>query len=370
MANNIISGLLTALTSTKTKTYNDTTYGDQIGSSRLKKYNTQAKELFNEYDANGDGYLSTKEAKEMPLFEGQDLSTEMFDRLFKGLAQRGMSQVELSRTLQLMDKNEDGEVKSKERNNFMENVVSELENGTNPNKVYAELSAEAIEAGGAKSTGDELRNLKAQFERYGIDKTDYTSTDPTDEEEDTTGLEKYKPLIEAGLPLLQGLMANNKSKNTDTNDFETQAQALALQKQQLEQQLKLQQLQASTTNASSLGAGAFPTALPTIPALATPTLANFLPTSFSSPLLAGSNSVLPTIAMPAQTTFAQAPLPVVNTATQAPVASGFTFSPATPTVATAPVTPSTAWIPPAPVAQAQVPIAPTLVAQAPANGGW
>jgi hypothetical protein len=294
----------------------------------------------------------------------------MFDKLFTSLAQRGMSQVELSRTLQLMDKNEDGEVKNKERNNFMENVVSELKDGTNPNALYATLSANALRHGGAKSTGDELRNLKAQFEKYNIDKTDYTPdttlASSTNTDEEATGFEQYKPLIEAGLPFIQGLMQNNKSSNSDnidTSDY--QAQALASQKQQLEQQLQLQQqLQASTLNASSLGVGAFPTASPmaTMP-LAPLTLENFLPTN--NPLLAGGNNV-PT-AMPAQNTFAVAPLPIMNPQTQAPVAQAppFTYIP-----------PSDKWnVPfanaPTPVAQAQAPVAPTLVAQAPqVNGGW
>ncbi len=375
MTNTIMSGLLSALTSTKTNTYNDTIYGDQIGSSRLRKYNETAKKLLNEYDANGDGYLSAKEAKEMPLFEGQDLSAKMFDKLFTSLAQRGMSQVELSRTLQLMDKNGNGKVNNKERNNFMENVVSELENGTNPNKVYAELSAEALKAGGAKSTGDELSNLKALFEKYGID--NYTPDKETTEE-GATGLGQYAPLIAAGVGLLGNLGKNSDS--TDSTDATAQAQALALQKQQFEQQLeqlKLQQpLQAPMLNPSSfnptslgslgspysLGASAFPTALQTIPTVQPLSIADF------NPLLAGGNS-FPT-AMPAQTTFAQ-PL-----AQQQP----FTFAPApvapvqpfayTPPAQMAPVQLSTAWMPQATVAQAQVPVAPNLVAQAQSNGGW
>ena len=64
-----MNGLLSALTSTKTN--NDTTYGDQIGSSRLKKYNNQAKDLFDTHDVDRDRYLSAKEAKKCPYLKGK-----------------------------------------------------------------------------------------------------------------------------------------------------------------------------------------------------------------------------------------------------------------------------------------------------------
>ncbi|MFN7311608.1 MAG: hypothetical protein ACK5T0_09620, partial [Vampirovibrionales bacterium] len=185
------------------------------------------------------------------------------------------------------------------------------------------------------------------------------ATEDTDTTEEATGLGSIAEIVS---PLIQSLM----SKKEETSSTEKNANQASIdaqqQKQQLEQQLQLQQqlqtLNASSFNPSSLGAGAFPNALLTIPTLPTLSINDF------NPLLAGGNNV-PT-AMPAQNTFAVAPLPIMNPQTQAPVAQAppFTYIP-----------PSDKWnVPfanaPTPVAQAQAPVAPTLVAQAPVNGGW
>jgi hypothetical protein len=356
---NFLTSILGAFTNnnntTKAKTTTDTS--DQLTSKQLANYNTQAKDLVREYDTNRDGYLSAKEAKEMPLFEGQDLSTTMFDKLFTSLAQRGMSQVELSRTLQLMDADKDGEVKSKERNSFVEDFTAELKNGANPNELYATLSANALRHGGAKSTRDELSNLKALFEKYGID--NYTPDKETTEE-GATGFEKYVPLIEAGLPLLQGLMGKTATSDTaDTNRDQELAQP------------PLSSSLGSLPQLSPLGSPSFASQLPP-PQLS---LLGSLPPLPQSqeillglgsnplPLAAGNNAPL----MPAQTAFAP------------PLGQGqlpFTFAQAQPDPTVATVPPSTAWTPPAPAAQAQVPasgwnpLPTTTIAQAPVNGGW
>ncbi|MFN9691027.1 MAG: hypothetical protein ACK551_02895 [Vampirovibrionales bacterium] len=366
---NFLNSILGALGNT-TKTPAKT--GAQLSSAELREYNRQAKAIVEEYDTDGNNYLSAAEAKKVPLFKGQDLSTTMFDKLFTGLAQRGMSYVELSRTLQLMDTDRDGEVAKEERKSFLESVQTDLENGVNPNKIYAELSAKALKAGGAKSTDDELRNLKAQFEKYGIDQTDYTpDKDSTDTEEGATGFEKYAPLIEAGLPLLQGLIGNKADTTTTTDTTLDQAQALKLQQE-------IARLKASYNPPPSLSSplgslpSSFASQLP--PPLSSPLgLLPELPPDQKSLLGLGSNPLLPAAGnnisptlMPAQTTFAP------------PQQPPFTFAQPAPTVATAPA--STAWTAPAPVAQDPAPsnwnpLPTTTIAQAPlpsqaVNGGW
>ncbi len=368
MANDFMSSIVTALGSmntTKTKTTTDTS--DQLTSKQLANYNTQAKDLVREYDTNRDGYLSAKEAKEMPLFEGQDLSTTMFDKLFTSLAQRGMSYVELSRTLQLMDADKDGEVKSKERNSFVEDFTAELKNGANPNELYATLSANALRHGGAKSTDDELSNLKAQFEKYGIEPDKDTTDDPEDGADNGLG-----DLIKAGLPLLQGLMGNKTetaTSNTNTADTNRdQAKALKLQ----QEIVRLQSSQALPPLSSSLGS------LPQLSPLGSPSFASQLPPPQlsllgslpplpqsqeillglgSNPLpLAAGNNISPTL-MPAQTTFAP------------PVAQPFTFAPqeTMPTPTNAAIPPSDAWAAPSLPTMQQ----PELVAHGtPSNDGW
>jgi hypothetical protein len=356
---NGISSILGALGNTA-KTPAKT--GAQLSSAELRAYNRQAKAIVEEYDTDGNNYLSAAEAKKVPLFKGQDLSTTMFDKLFTSLAQRGMSQVELSRTLQLMDADRDGEVAKEERNSFVEEFTAELKNGANPNALYATLSANALRHGGAKSTGDELRNLKALFEKYDIDKTDYTpDKDSTDDSEDgaDNGL---GDLIKAGLPLLQGLIGNKADTTTTTADTtRDQAQALKLQQEIARLKASYNPTPQLSSPLASLPPSSFASQLP--PPLSSP-LGSLppLPSSQMSllgldplannPLLpAAGNNISPTL-MPAQATFAQ---PVAQ---QQP----FTFAQPAPTVATAPA--STAWTAPAPVA-------PNLVAQAPPfNGGW
>jgi hypothetical protein len=334
--------------------------GAQLSSAELREYNRQAKAIVEEYDTDGNNYLSAAEAKKVPLFKGQDLSTTMFDKLFTSLAQRGMSQVELSRTLQLMDADRDGEVAKEERNSFVEEFTAELKNGANPNALYATLSANALRHGGAKSTGDELRNLKALFEKYDIDKTDYTpDKDSTDDSEDgaDNGL---GDLIKAGLPLLQGLMGKTATTTSDTT--RDQAKALEL-RQEIARLQASQALPSLSSPLASLPPLSFASQLPppqlsplgSLPPLPSSQMSLLgLDPLANNPLLpAAGNNISPTL-MPAQATFAQ---PVAQ---QQP----FTFAQAQvdPTVPTAPA--STAWTAPAPVA-------PNLVAQAPPfNGGW
>jgi hypothetical protein len=352
--------------------------GAQLSSAELREYNRQAKAIVEEYDTDGNNYLSAAEAKKVPLFKGQDLSTTMFDKLFTSLAQRGMSQVELSRTLQLMDADRDGEVAKEERNSFVEEFTAELKNGANPNALYATLSANALRHGGAKSTGDELRNLKALFEKYDIDKTDYTPDKETTDDPENGADNGLGDLIEAGLPLLQRLIGNKTDTTTsDTNTADTnrdQAKALKL-RQEIARLQASQALPSLSSPLASLPPSSFASQLP--PPLSSPLgLLPELPPDQRSLLglplpLAAGNNISPTL-MPAQATFAQ---PVAQ---QQP----FTFAQPAPTVATAPA--STAWTAPAPVAQDQVPasgwnplpttpaqVAPNLVAQAPQfNGGW
>jgi hypothetical protein len=322
--------------------------GAQLSSAELREYNRQAKAIVEEYDTDGNNYLSAAEAKKVPLFKGQDLSTTMF----------GMSQVELSRTLQLMDADRDGEVAKEERNSFVEEFTAELKNGANPNALYATLSANALRHGGAKSTGDELRNLKALFEKYDIDKTDYTpDKDTTDDPEDgaDNGL---GDLIKAGLPLLQGLMGKTATTTSDTT--RDQAKALEL-RQEIARLQASQALPSLSSPLASLPPLSFASQLPppqlsplgSLPPLPSSQMSLLgLDPLANNPLLpAAGNNISPTL-MPAQATFAQ---PVAQ---QQP----FTFAQPAPTVATAPA--STAWTAPAPVA-------PNLVAQAPPfNGGW
>jgi hypothetical protein len=326
--------------------------------------------------------------------------------MFKGLALSGMSQVELSRSLQLADENEDGTVSSAELEAFGDTLKTKLTNGQDPEKLYAQLSAKALKAGGAESTGAELATLEKLFEEYNIAKSAYT---PTEGDTDTAeGLAKYKPLIEAGVPLLQGLLGSKANTPTGTFDSAQQAQVEMLQRQlalqsavsspaspppSVQEMARLAGFPLGFTGLNGrLFNPLFPSqVLPTNAFGGNPLLAGSagLPTALN-PLSAGSNNLnlLP-----------QQPFAQTNFVPSVPVApavapSGFAFTPTltTPPVATvgaAPVNPavdpwatagSTAGA--VPLNLSSVPAPPTLLAQAlpqvpaqppvqtTANGGW
>jgi hypothetical protein len=204
---NGISSILGAFGTTDTTTATNKT---QIGATRLEKYNTQAEELLLEYDTNNNNSLSFAEAS--PLIKDKmmtgTLNAERLQQVFEALALRGMSQVELSRTLQLADDNEDGTVSSAELKAFGDTLKAKLTNGQDPEKLYAQLSAKALKAGGAESTGAELTTLKTLFEKYDIPKSAYTPTEGDTDTAEGTESNPLAKLLEAA-PGLIGSFQNN-----------------------------------------------------------------------------------------------------------------------------------------------------------------
>jgi hypothetical protein len=402
---NNVSSFLGALGGTDTTTATNKT---QIGATRLEKYNTQAEKLLSQYDTDGNGSLSLNEAR--PLIENKmtgTLSDAMFKKMFSGLALRGMSQVELSRTLQLADDNEDGTLSSAELEAFGDTLKTKLTNGQDPEKLYAQLSAKALKAGGAEPTSAELTTLKTLFEQYDIAKSDYTPDEKTDTAEGTDWPELLKKFGPSLLGLIQnrgGGGGGSSPASSPSVDALSKMPSLPLPSlasmsgglpgmPQLGIPLPSNPLYGMTDlsglpmpgstspflGSSSLGLGTTNLLNPKPfggPSTLNPLLAGSagLPNAFN-PLSAGSNNLnlLP-----------QQPFAQTNFVPSVPVApSGFAFSPAASPVATAgtaPALPTTvvATTPAANPAVTWAPPTPTLLAQAlpqaPApttpNGGW
>jgi hypothetical protein len=414
--NPILTALAGSLGNTST---DDTSKGSQIGATRLEKYNTQAEELLLEYDTNNNNSLSFAEAS--PLIKDKmtgTLNAERLQQVFEALALRGMSQVELSRTLQLADDNEDGTVSSAELKAFGDTLKTKLTNGQDPEKLYAQLSAKALKAGGAESTGAELTTLKTLFEKYDIPKSAYT---PTEGDTDTTEGTDWRELLKKFGPGLLGLI-QNRGRGGGGGGGSSPASSPSVDALSKMPSLPLPSLasmsgglpgmpplgmplpsnplygmtdlsglpmQGSTSpflgssppllGSSPLGLGTTSLLNPNAfggPSTLNPLLAGSagLPNAFN-PLLAGSNNLnlLP-----------QQPFAQTNFVPSVPVApSGFAFTPAPPvaTVGTAPALPTpvvattpaanpavTSWAPPTPTLLAQA--LPQAPAPTTANGGW
>jgi hypothetical protein len=397
---NGISSILGSFGGTGTTTASNKT---QIGATRLEKYNKRAKELLTEHDTNNNNSLNLAEAS--PLIKDKmmtgTLNAERLQQVFEALARNGMSQVELSRSLQLADENEDGTVSSAELEAFGDTLKTKLTNGQDPEKLYAQLSAKALKAGGAESTGAELTTLEKLFKKYNIAKSDYTPT-----EGDTDADSNPWAKLLGAVPGLIGSFQNNSGGGSSSVPSLPSLASMANLSAGIPQVspppsfAEMARL-AGLTGATNLNGQPINPFLPS-PALGTnvfggasainPLLAGSagLPTAFN-PLLAGSAG-LPTAFNPLTAGSAQQPFAQTNfvpsVVAPAVAPSGFSFTPATPPVATvgtaqalptgvAATTPAvnpavTSWAP-APstlLAQAlpQVPAQPPV--QTTANGGW
>jgi hypothetical protein len=384
IALNGISSILGAFGGTDTTTATNKT---QIGATRLEKYNTQAEELLLKYDTNNDNSLSFAEAS--PLIKDKMTSTLNATRLkqvFEALAQNGMNQVKLSRMLQLADKNKNGTVSSEELEAFGTTLKDQLAGGISPEKLYAQLSAKALKAGGAEPTSAELTTLKTLFEKYDIAKSDYT---PTEGDTDADS-NPWAKLLGAVPGLIGSFQNNSGGGSSSVPSLPSLASMsgglpgmpqLGMPSMETLAGFPFKNLNGQSFNpflpSEALGTNVFGGASAINSSTLNPLLAGSagLPTAFN-PLTAGSNNLLP-----------QQPFGSPYFAPSVAVApSGFAFSPAASPVATAGTAPAlptpvvattpaanpavTSWAPPTPTLLAQA-RPPQALPQAPAsNGGW
>jgi hypothetical protein len=355
-----ILGAITGANPAKKEPKTETTNTDTNEAKKLTEaYQSEAEYIVGEFGTGSK--LSQKALQESSLLTGVNKNN-------KAKVAELLGTLPIARVAQILRAADndggkpDGKVTPQERAKFMNGLVAQIENGASPERIQAGINAKFLKNGGEVSDAKKTEWLE-QFKEFDIPESAYTpkkATEDTDTTEEATGLGSIAEIVS---PLIQSLM----SKKEETSSTEKNANQASIdaqqQKQQLEQQLQLQQqlqtLNASSFNPSSLGAGAFPNALLTIPTLPTLSINDF------NPLLAGGNNI-----PPAQTTPFAPP----------PVAQPFTFAPAQPTqtFAQAPLfTPSSAWTPvaQAPVAQAQAPsnwnpINTTTTPIAQNNGGW
>jgi hypothetical protein len=378
-----ISSILGALTGTQET--NDT----ETATSLKTQYKTAAQDLVSEYGSGNE--LDAKALKSSSLLNGFSVANKA--KLTNHLGTLSLS--EIADLLRRADGNRNGEVTATERRQYLQTLIGYIEDGKSAGEIQALNNARFLKNGGTVSDATKEKWL-AQFEEYNIAKSAYT---PTEGDTDTAeGLAKYKPLIEAGVPLLQGLLGSKANTPTGTPDFAQQAQVAMLQRQLALQSAVRSAASPTPSFAEMAGLAGLTSArgldgmpfnafgfssqvLPTNPFGGASTLNTLLagsaglPTAFN-PLTAGSNNLnlLP------QQPFAQS-----NFVPSVPVApSGFAFSPAaspvatagtapalpTPVVATTPaVNPAvTSWAPPTPTLLAQA--LPQAPAPNTANGGW
>ncbi len=346
-----ILGAITGANPAKKEPKTETTKTETEEAKRLTEaYQGAATYIVDEFGTGSK--LNRKALQESSLLTGVNKTNKAKVAEFLGT----LSMTEVAKLLRSADNNRDGKVTPQERARFMNGLVAQIENGASPERIQAGINAKFLKNGGEVPDA-KRKEWIAEFKEFDIPESAYTPKKATKETDPANDPPNFDFESLAGLitPLIN---KKYETSSTEKNVNQASINTQKLKDLQAQQQILLSQ---ASTLTPSLG---MPNTLGTIPTLPTPTLADFL----QPPLLAGGNS-FPT-AMPAQTTFAQ-PL-----AQQQP----FTFAPApvapvqpfayTPPAQMAPVQLSTAWMPQATVAQAQVPVAPNLVAQAQSNGGW
>jgi hypothetical protein len=375
-----ISSILGALTGTQEP--NDT----ETATSLDKKYKTAAQDLVSKYGFNNK--LNPEDLKSSSFLNG--FSDANKNKLTKHLVK--LSPSEIVALFRNADKNRNGDVTATEGHQYLQTLNGYIADGKSKEEIQALDNAQFLKNGGTVSDATKEKWV-AQFEKYNIAKSDYTPTETTDS----------NPLAKllGAVPGLIGSFQNNSGGGFSSVSSLPSMSSLPSLASMANLSAGIPQVSpppsfaemarlAGLTGATNLNGQPINPFLPS-PALGTNVFggASAINSSTLNPLLAGSAG-LPTAFNPLTAGSAQQPFAQTNfvpsVVAPAVAPSGFSFTPATPPVATvgtaqalptgvAATTPAvnpavTSWAPATPTLLAQA-RPPQALPQAPVpNGGW